>query len=522
MNKNKIKLITSVLVSLVIMTGCTSENDTKTEDIQNKNEIVISVIDEPQDGFDATTSDHGSLTNLIFSTLFKRCENLEIEGDLATEYITSEDKLTWTVNLREDAVFSDGTKLTAKDVVYSYEQAKSSGSTMDLTILDSVKEVDEYSVEFKLNKVQSTFIEKMTDIGIVPKEKHNENFANNPIGSGPYKLIQWDKGQQMIFEVNENYYEDTANIKKVTLVFLDVDSAFAAVNSGDVDLAKISASLAEQKVENTKLYELDSIETYGVAYPMNKENNKVTSDRAIREALTIAVDREKLVSGLLGGYGDISTTGLENMAWLNEETILTENYDIEKAKKILDDAGWKDTNNNGVIDKDGIEAEFDLLYTEGIYRQELALMFEQSAKELGIDVNINLETWDTMGDKIDTSAVVYGWGSADPSQIYSMYSSEVIDNAAVWNNSGKYSNEVVDEYMRLALESKDEEEALKYWKLAQYDGKTGFSSKGDIAYTWLVNVNHLYLANENLDLGSPSIQPHGGRIFDNISEWSIK
>ena len=522
------KILIGTLICALMMTGCNS--DAPEDEVKNKDEIVISVVEEPQSGFDATTGNHGSLTNMIFSTLFKRGENMEIKNDLAQEYQVSEDRMTWTIKIKEDIVFSDNEKLTSEDVGYSYEQAKKSGSDIDLSMLESVNIVDDYTIEFNLTNPQSTFIEKMTDVGIVPKHAHDDKFVDNPIGSGPYKLIQWDKGQQIIFEKNESYYGKEANIPKVTLVFLDEDSAYAAIKSGDIDLAKISSSLANEDIENTKVYELESIETYGVSYPMNKQEvnenqkivgNDVTSDIAIRKAMTYAIDREELVKGILNGHGKSSTTGLENMSWLNKETIIKEDGDIEKAKKILGDAGWIDTNNNQIIDKDGIEAEFNLLYTPGEYRQELALMYQLVAQELNIKVNIEMKNWDTIEDYINKDAVLYGWGSADPSEIYSLYSSEMIDTQALWNNSGQYSNEKVDEYIDKALQSESEEEAIKYWKKAQYDGQTGFSSIADCTYTWMINANHLYISNDKLDIGNPIIQPHGGRILDNITEWSF-
>ena len=114
-------------------------------------------------------------------------------------------------------------------------------------------------------------------------------------------------------------------------------------------------------------------------YPIG---NEVTSDETIRKALTYAIDREELVEGILEGYGAPSSTGLEKMPWLNEETIIKPEEDgkIDEAKKMLEEAGWKDTNNNGTIDKDGVEAEFDLLYTDGKYRQELGLAYVEVAK----------------------------------------------------------------------------------------------------------------------------------------------
>ncbi len=474
------------------------------------------------------------MTRVFFSTLFQRNKELGIENDLAESYEISEDRLTWTVKIRDDVKFTDGEKLTAEDVAYTYEIAKDSASSIDLTMLESVKQIDEYTIEFKLKQPQSTFIEKLARVGIVPKHAHKEGFADNPIGSGPYKFVQWDKGQQVIVQANEYYYGDEPSIKKLTMVFMDDDAAYAAVKAGEVDIASIPGSFANEKIEGKKLIELDSIETYGVAYAMEKPGkttadgnpigNAVTSDPAVRKAITYAIDREELVDGILEGYGAPSTTGLEKMPWLNEETVIKPEEDgkVEEAKIILEEAGWKDSNNNGTIDKDGVEAEFDLLYTDGKYRQELGLAYVEVAKQLGIKVNLENRTWDTIVPDINSQPVLYGFGSGDPSEIYNLYSGKTLGVGVPWNNSGYYQNDEVDKYIDQALQSESENSALEYWKKAQWDGETGFSPMGDCAYTWFVNAGHLYLADEDLDIGTPVVQPHGGRALYNITEWSWK
>ena len=539
--KKSISLMLAISLTAAVLVGC-SNTDSKGEEsssgsqVKNErkanNEIVVAVVSEPESGFDATTGGHGSMTRVFFSSLFKRDKELGMENDLATEYKVSDDKLTWTVKIREDVKFTDGEPLTSEDVVYTYETAKESGSEIDLTMLESITAVDKYTIDFKLKEPQSTFMEKLAYLGIVPKHAHGSDFADTPIGSGPFKFIQWDKGQQVIAEKNKDYYGDEAGVDKLTMVFLDTDAAYAAVKSGDVDMASITGDLAGEKVEGTKIVNLDTIETFGVEFPMQKSGEKdkdgnpigndVTSDESIRKALNIAVDRESIVEGVLDGYGTVSTTGLEKMPWLNEETIIKEDGKVDEAKAILKEGGWEDTNSDGTIDKDGVEAEFKLLYTDGKYRQEIGLAFVEVAKELGIKVNLEMKTWDNIVGEIHSEAVLFGFGSGDPSELYNLYSSKAAGGGIPWDNAGYYKNETVDSYIDKAFASENEEEALDFWKKAQWDGTTGFSNKGDATYAWLVNVNHVYIMSEDLDIGTPVVQPHGGRIFDNVTEWSWK
>ena len=542
LKKNMARLLSLVLV-MGTLAGCSntssSDSDNKTksavEQRKENNELVVAVGAEPEAGFDAITGGHGSITKVFFSTLMKRDKELGWENDLATNYKVSDDKLTWTVTIRNDARFTDGEKLTAEDVAFTYETTKKSSTEVDLTMIKEVKAIDDKTVQFTLTRPMSTFVEKLGVCGIVPKHAYDDNFKDNPIGSGPYKFVQWDKGQQVIAQVNEDYYGDKPSIDKLTMVFLDTDAAYAAVKSGDVDMASINGDLAKEEVKGTKILDIPSIETYGVEFPMVKNTgektdsgyeigNDVTSDEAIRKALNTAVDRQGMVDGVLNGYGTVSTTGLEKMPWLNKDTVLDESEynNMDEAKKILSDGGWKDSDNDGILEKDNTKASFKLLYTSGNYRQELGLEFQKMAKELGIEITLEERTWDTILEDIHKEAVLFGFGSGDRSELYNLYYSKAANTAVEWDNAGFYSNKKVDENIDKALNCESEDDALKYWQKVQLDGDSGASAKGDAPYCWLVNANHVYIVSENFDIGSPVVQPHGGRIFDNVTQWSWK
>ncbi|MBE6033452.1 MAG: ABC transporter substrate-binding protein [Clostridiales bacterium] len=533
MKRKKLTASIMVLILAVIgMSGCGQSGEAQSsarEERMANNELIVAIGSEPETGFDSTAGSHGAITKIFFSTLFKRDKELGWTTDLATGYQVAPDKLTWTVTLRDDALFTDGTKVKAEDVVYTYETAKNSGADIDLTMIDSMKAVNDITVEFKLTKPYSPFIERLAYLGIIPKHAHDQSFKDNPVGSGPYKLVEWNKGQQVIAVANENYYGEKPKIKRLTMAFLNTDTAFEAVKNGTIDIAAVNGILAERKIPETKVMDIASIECYGVCFPMIANEgkkakdgaeigNNVTSDIAVRKALNTAIDREKIVSGILNGYGSVSTTGLEKMPWLNENTILDPSKygDLRAAKKILADGGWKDTDNDGIVEKDGQKAEFKLLYTEGVYRQEMALEFVKTADQIGIKVNLEKVTWDTILPEIHKEAVLYGFGSGDPSELYNLYYGRCAGGTVPWDNSGCYNNPSVNQCIDKALNCTNEEEAINYWKELQ-----GYASvKGDAPYCWLVNVNHVYLAAERLSLGKPVVQPHGGRIFDNITEWT--
>ena len=524
-------LCISMLATSLLLGGCSSKQaeSSKSEVKEAKKELVLALGSEPEGGFDPINGWGRYGSPLFQSTLLKRDQDMNIINDLATGYEVSEDGLTWTVNIREDAKFSDGQPLTSEDVVFTFEKLMESSSTVDLTFVDSVTSKSDYSLEFKLKSPRSTFISNLIATGIVPKKSYTSEYYQNPIGSGPLVLVQWDKGQQIIVKPNENYYGQKPNFDKITFLFLEEDAAFAAAKAGQLDMTAIPPSYASQKIEGMKLTEVSSVDNRGIMFPTVKSGeadadsnpigNDVTSDLAIRQAINVALDRQAIVDGVLEGYGTKAYSICDKMPWWNEETVTTDN-DVDLAKKILADGGWIDADGDGILEKDNIKAEFNLVYPSGDQlRQSLAMVVADMVKPIGINIVIEAKTWDEIEAVLHKDAILMGWGSQDPLEMYNVYSSKM--KGVEWYNPGYYENQKVDEYMEKALQARSEEEANEYWKKAQWDGETGLSGKGDVPWVWLVNRSHLYLVNDKLDIGKQQIQPHGHGwpLTSNIEQW---
>ncbi|MEK5038325.1 ABC transporter substrate-binding protein [Sporosarcina sp. FSL K6-3457] len=530
MTKKLFALIVMTAISMSLMlAGCASSKSDKQNEERPKDELVLAFNSEPETGFDPTIGWGRYGSPLFQSTLLKRDDKLNIVNDLATNYEVDEDGKVWTVHLRDDVKFSDGTPLTAKDVVFTFETAANSGSVVDLNVLEKVEAVNDMTVKFILKEVQSTFVNNLVATGIVPQHAYSEEYAENPIGSGPYQLVQWDKGQQMIVKSNPQYYGQKPNFNKVTFVFLNEDAAFAAAQAGTVDLAYIPAAFSNKKVSGMKLEAVKTVDNRGIVFPYVKSGNftedglpignDVTSDPAIRHAIDIAVDRKALIEGVLEGYGAPAYTSVDGLPWWNPDTVI-EDGDVDGARKVLEEAGWKDSDGDGILDKGSLKAEFSLYYSANdTIRQSLAITVADMMKPLGINIKIEGGSWDVIGKKMYSEAVLMGWGSHDPYELYNIYGS---DNAGVeYYNTGYYKNDTVDEYFKKALHAKSEAEALEFWKKAQWDGTTGLSGKGDAAWTWLVNIDHLYLVKDGLDIGEQRIHVHGHGwpATDNIVDW---
>lgn len=509
-----------------------TETALKTTGSEDKESVVVTMptTSEPEAGFDPAygwgAGEHVH-EPLIQSTLTITTPDLKIDKDLATDYSVSEDGLTWTVKIRSDVKFTDGEPLTAKDVAFTYNNVKEKSSVNDFTMLKEAKAIDDTTVEFLMEKPFSIWPYTMAIVGIVPEHAYSKDYGQSPIGSGRYIMKQWDKGQQVIFEANPDYYGEAPKIKKLTILFMEEEAALAAAMAGQVDVAHTAASYAEQEITGYSLTSVASVDNRGFNLPTTKPETKdgitygsdVTSDIAVRKAINIGLDREEMINNVLGGHGTPAYSVCDKMPWYNKDTEVK--YDLEGAKKILDDAGWA-AGKDGIREKDGVRAAFTLLYNTGdSVRQALAEDTKNQLKELGIGVKTEGVGWDTAYDRAQADPLMWGWGAHTPMELYNIYHTMKDTKTAQYS---PYANETVDKYMDEALEANDMEDSYTLWQKAQWDGTSGVTQEGDIPWIWLCNVDHLYFVQEGLSIGEQKIHPHGHgwSIVNNVDQWNWK
>lgn len=538
-NKRFLSYFTLLLSAFLLLAGCQSgstvqgNSQSAQESKAIKEELVLAIGKMDGGQFDPKKGWGMTQIRLTHSSLLTIDADLNFIGDLATSYKISEDALTWTFPLRGDAKFSNGEQVTAEDVKFTYDMLKKDGIKFDLSFVQRIDVAPGNTVVITLNEPRSTFVSQLTEIGIVPKARYDDNYSKNPIGSGPYKVAQYNDGQQVIMEYNPYWYGTKPQFKKLTFLLLAEDASLAAAKAGEADIVYVPPAFANQKVDGMTLRTYESIDSRGIMLPTQpsggsgmtngkevKSGNDVTSDLAIRKALYIGLDRQKLLEAVLDGHGQKAFCLCDNMPWFNEKTIVKDG-DIQAAKKILADGGWADADKDGILEKNGRKAEFDMYFSSSDQlRSDLSLAVADQASEFGIKINTVGATWDEIYVKGKTAAVAWGGGRHHPHQLYSMNSSQRKNKGI--DNMSNYQNPKVDEYLQKALTAATQDEANTYWILAQWDGETGFSGIGDAPIVWLLRVDHLYLANEKLDLGKQPVHTHGHEwaLFGNVTEWT--
>lgn len=534
MKKILLSLMMTGVLTLGLLTGCGAGNtgeeaSRQTVDAGKKDEVIISISSEPSTLDPCKGWGHGT-TPLVQSTLVEYRQDMSFANDLAVEYGLSEDGITWTFKLRDDVTFTDGEALTASDVVFTFNTAKKSQSSLDLTFMEKVEAPDDRTVVFTLAKPTSSFLNTIATIGIVPEHAYGDDYGTNPIGSGPYRFVQWNPQEQLILEANEDYYGTVPAIKKVVIVFQDEDAAFAAVQAGRVDIALTASTLAVNEIDGYTVQAVTTVDNRGFTLPVVPAEgqvtesgypigNDVTCNLEIRQAMAYAVDREMIADAALNGFATPCYSVNDGFPWNNAESAIE--TDVEYAKKLLSDNGWEDTDGDGIVEKDGLKAEFTCMYPSGdSVRQAIAMAASQQIKEIGINVVVEGTSWDDLAKRMFSEAVCMGWGSSNPYESYCLYHSDGMLRDDFYNPEG-YSNETVDGYLEAAMEALTPEEANKYWQLSQWDGTTGTAMKGDCPWVWLVNIQHLYYVRNGLDIGEQQLHAHGASmpLLQNLEDW---
>ncbi len=537
MHKKIFRLLLAAAFAGSMLTGCKGRDTAAGEQppaeeqpaAEEKDSVIVAMgpSSEPESGFDPAygwgAGEHVH-EPLIQSTLTVTNTDLSIGYDLAEDMQVSEDGMTWTVTIREDVKFTDGEPLTAEDVVFTYNTVKENSSVNDFTMLKEAVAVDGKTVEFRMERPYSIWPYSMAIVGIVPEHAYGPDYGDHPVGSGRYIMKQWDKGQQIIFEANPDYYGEAPKMKKVTVLFMDEDAAYAASLAGQVDLAYTSASYSDQTIDGYELLAYETVDNRGINLPAvpasvdekgNVVGNDFTSDVRVRRAINIGIDREEMIENVLNGYGTAAYSICDKMPWYNETAEVS--FDLEGAAALLDEAGWT-AGSDGIRQKDGVRAELNILYASGdSVRQALAADMQNQLKELGIEASIEGVGWDTAYTRALAEPLMWGWGAHTPMELYNIY--HTLEGGSA--EYSPYSNESVDQYMDEALKAVSLEDSYDLWKKAQWDGTSGVTQEGDIPWIWLCNIDHLYWARTDLHVADQKLHPHGHgwSIVNNVDQW---
>jgi len=485
------------------------------------------------------------LVSLIYSGLMKYNEDGKLIPDLANSYEISSDGLNYTIYLKENAKWQDGTPLTTDDVTFTIQTAQNPdyGSLQRINWQGvEIETVDKYTVILKLKNKYAQFLNNLT-INILPKHIWQDvkpvNFALSdfnlkPIGSGPYKFRKFkkdDTGRIKSYELesNKNFYAGQPYINNIELKFYNSENEMIdEYNKNSVEnLAFVSANNLK-KVKFKKRLNIEELKLpryFGIFF--NQNEAKILSDKNIRLALSYGTDKKDLIEKILDGKGLETNSPMIGEVLGIMEDFKKYNYDPEKAKKLLADSGWSNPDDKGILNKtEKAKSKNDKPFTEKL---SLKLTTPTWA-ELTNVANLLKEQW----AKIGIELVIEVLPTQDLQQIIKERGYQMLlfgeilnldpDPFSLWHSSQKrdpglnlalYDNKSADDLLEKARQTLNPLERIK-----QYQDFQKLVAE-DVPVILLYNPLYIYAQTNSIKgFNNKTISMPSNR-FSNIEKWYI-
>jgi len=448
--KKLVSVLLIVAMALTVLTGCGNNSNASTQG------STPAASDKPKEAKDTIIFTQGAdITSLdphigkqlraftvtcnMFEQLVKFDDNMQVAPSLAESWERVSDTAV-KFKLREDVKFHNGDPLTSADVKFSYDRMMASPVVANnISFLESVEIVDDYNVILNTKSPYAPLLAALTTppCAIVPKkvvEADEKGFALNPIGTGPYKFVEWKQGEYCKLEAFDGYYGDKAKTKYVIMkVVPENTQRTIMLETGEADIAYEVLPNDVSKIEsNDKLQLLKDVSLKSVDFGFNTKSKGPVSNKLVRQAIECAIDKKGIVESVLYNIGKPGSLSIAPAAFGYSDKFATDKYNVEKAKSLLEEAGYKD----------GFEIR---IWTDADQaHQEVCQVVQSQLSEIGIKANIEVLEYGTLlkklmdGEDYDMELTFFNniVGDAD----YALYS---LFHPASSSNHSRYDNQKV-------------------------------------------------------------------------------
>ncbi|WP_299088015.1 ABC transporter substrate-binding protein [uncultured Metabacillus sp.] len=492
MSRKKVKLFLSLVLALcLIAAGCNSSNqeagtEGKPSDDAKKKDTLVFGRGGDSTSLDPITTTEGEtfkVTENIFETLVSYGEqDTTLHPGLAESWTVSEDALTYTFKLRQGVTFHDGTDFNAEAVVFNFNRWMNGNEDQfpyysmfggykgeESHVIKEVKAIDEHTVQFVLNRPQAPFLKNlaMSPFGIASPaavEKYGEDFRKNPVGTGPFKFVEWKQNDRIVLEKNENYWlKGYPKLNQVIFRVIPENTArLNALVNGEIDLMDGVNNSDEETITGNDQLQLIERPSMNVGYLGFTTNRPPFDNKLVRQALSHAIDKQAIIDAFYGGKAEPAKNPMPPSIEGYNDEIKDYEYDQEKAKQLLAEAGYPD----------GFEMDLWAMPVARPYMPEgmkVAEVIQASFAEIGVKANIQSVDWATYLDKAvkgEFDAYMLGWtgDNGDPDNfLYTLLDKDSIGS----NNYSYYSNDKLHEVLIKAQTETNQETRNELYKQAQ-------------------------------------------------------
>ena len=431
------------------------------------------------------TSDGASheVGSLIYTGLVKRDRELNLVGDLAESWEFSKDCLHLTFHLRKDAKWHDGKPFTADDVRFTYEAMihpkTPTAYKEDFLVVKGAQVIDPYTIRITYKRPHATALESwgmwmLPEHLLAPYVLHGtlRDAPQNrvPVGNGPYRFREWKAAEKVVLVANPDYYGGAPYISRVVYrVIPSQATIFLELKARGVDMANLTAIQYARQTHFPafrKAYEKYRYAASQYTYLGFNLKDPRFKDRRVRQAFAYAIDKQELIGGVVLGLGREATGPYKPDTWAYNGKVKRYPHDPARARALLAEAGWKDTDGDGLVDRDGKPFTFEILTNQGNdERKKVAELIQSSLKEIGVGAEIRVIEWSSLlkeyikKRRFDT--IILGWGiGQDPDQYEVWHSSKTGPDDL---NYISYANPEVDEMLEKGRSFCEQKDRVKYY-----------------------------------------------------------
>lgn len=478
-----------VLSLLLLLAACSGKNSsTDSTEGNNNNEgteteqgteqsseggqlVFVTASDAPTldpHGVNDTASNH--VTTQIFDRLTDYAADGSVVPLLATEFKAIDD-VTWEFKLREGVKFHDGTDFNAEAVKINIERITdpefASPKAFILDVIEEVIIVNDYTVQFKTSAPFAPLPAHLAHNAgsiIAPsaiEEERNggKTVDENPIGTGPFKLKQWNRGAEILLEKNEDYWGGAPKIDGIRVVVVPEQATrVAMIETGEAHVTLLGASDVA-RVEAMGHIDINRVRGTRMDYVGFNMNKKPFDDIRVRQAIAMAINKTDVVEGILDGQGVPAVGPLAPTVFGNYQDLEPLPYDVEKAKELLAEAGYPDGFSTTLFVNDG-NAE----------RADIAELVQAQLAQIGIDVSIEIIEWGAFLEQTaagEHEMFILGWTTVTADADYGLYALFHSSQFGSPGNRSFYKNDRVDELLDYGRSEPDVNKRLDAYKEVQ-------------------------------------------------------
>ncbi len=480
-----------VIVVHIVLWGCSQkEQDVAARNVADSGPAYGDIIVEGSIGdasnlipiLSSDSTSHG-IASMVFNGLVKYDKDINIVGDLAESWEVSKGGLVITFHLRRGVKWHDGYHFTAQDVLFTYkvtiDPKTPTAYSGDFLKVKKAEVIDDYTFQVTYDE---PFAPALMSWGSPILPKHllegkditTSSLARRPVGTGPYIFKEWLPGQKIVLVSNPDYFEGRPYIDgNIMRIIPDTATMFLELRANGIDRMNLTPLQYTRQTENNlfrKNFNKYRYLSFSYTYLGYNLINPLFADKRVRQAIAYGINKEEIIQGILLGLGKEATGPYKPGTWVFNPNVKKYPYNPGKARELLAAAGWRDTDGDGILDKDGQPFVFEIITNQGNeIRAKTAEIIQRRLSEIGIKVKIRVLEWAAfVNDFINKrrfDATILGWTIPLDPDIYDVWHSSKTGPQEL--NFISYKNEEVDKLIEKGRGTFDQKERKKYYDRIQ-------------------------------------------------------